>query len=131
MEHFDNMNSRIRFYFNLGAICFASGYILTTGISEELTVLLLLTFNIAVFRRLRKSHSKQHLRLITAVSILATSSIFIIQYQYRRFIDWSCIRLISDAQANTSYLLTFLLFSIVIWELGIALSEKANTSIRA
>lgn len=114
---------RLRSYLNLGVVFFVIGLILT-GIGEEFTVLIALAFNLMIYRKLSGLKQNKWTGWIAVVSILITFSSFVIQYQYRRIIDWGSIKFISDYQANTSYLLTTLLFSIVTWEVGVALVNR-------
>ncbi len=122
------MMFRIKCYFNLGTLCFIIGLILTE-IGEVLTVFVALAFNLMVYRKFRNSRQSKLNVWIAIASISITFLSFLIQYQYRRIIDWGCLKHISDFQANTSYLLTAILFSTVIWETGISLINRISGQI--
>ena len=122
------MQQRIRYYFNLGSICFIAGIVLL-DIGEELLIIILLLFNILMITRNRRDYGWKSIYLISLISFIFTLSLFIIQYQYRRYIDFSCLKFIPDYEANISYLTTMLLFSIMSWELGfIRIKKKLVTS---
>lgn len=116
--------NRIRLYFNYGGIGFLLILFLLNATDEVLMILIPMVFNIVLWRRLTVSEFKKSRLVIALIAGLLTTGVFLIQYNYRQFIDWSCIRRISDLQANVSYILNMILFSAVIWEIGLWTSRK-------
>jgi len=120
------VNLRIKYYLNTGFVCFCIGFVLTHGIGEELTIPVLLVFNYLILTRFRRDYRGPDIYLIALISTVFTVSVFIVQYEYRKFVDWGCIKLIPDFEANNSYLTTMVIFTIILWELGFACFKQGN-----
>lgn len=114
--------SRIRYGINCGVICFVIGTVLIIGLGDELGMLIVLLYNVLIYRLVRKSHDDGfRISFIGVGSVLLTATIFIVQYKFRRYIDSGCMKMLDDQYASNSYLLTTVLFSMLSWEAGLSI----------
>ena len=124
-----DMNDRVRYYFNLGAITFVVGYLLALANAAELALPLSFLFNFLIWRRVRGSLRSPYKGLLAISVTTIVAGICLIQCLYRLTFDFGCLGVISDTTAGVSYLSTMLLFSTVLWELGIGFLRKVRPSL--
>lgn len=115
------LNIRLRTYINYGIIGFIAVFVLLQLIDEALVVILSLLFNIILSKKF--GHTRKII-LIGIIAWMITTVLFVLQYQYRMRVDWSCIKMISDWEANLSYTSTMILFSMMIWEMEFVMNDK-------
>jgi hypothetical protein len=116
--------NRTRLYFNYGGIGFPLILILLHTLGEGLMILMPLAFSLLLWRKLTAGRLKRSGLMVGLISGILTTGVFLIQYNYRQYIDWGCVKRISDHQANVNYIVNMILFSVVIWEMGIWASRK-------
>ena len=126
MQEIIGLNNRFRIYINYGVI----GFILTL-IFGILTQGLVIPISGFIFNRVlcSKFGSNKRAIIISMIAWTITSILFCIQYEYRRIIDWSCLMRMSEITVNLSFSFTLILFSILIWEIGLSFRSKKNKGI--
>lgn len=115
------MNRRIRLYLNSGLVYFVATMLFSGD--DELIPVFSLIFNIVISRSFRHHYFGYQLHyyerlLISCVSFVTITFIFILQYQHQDYVDGGCIRTISEVQAGVSYLCYQIIFTMMIWEAG-------------
>ncbi len=87
-------------------------------------MLIPLAFNLLLWQKLTAGGLKRLGLMVGLTAGVLTTEVFLIQCNYRHYIDWGCIKRISDLQANVNYIANMILFSMVVWEIGIGASRK-------
>jgi hypothetical protein len=118
------MINRLRIYFNYGAVGFLLTLLILYALDEIIMFIIPMIFNLALWKKLKKTQSSKTGLIIGILSGLITTLIFVVQMNYKNASDFACIKLIPNSEKNTNYAYTMILFSVVIWELGIGIWNK-------
>lgn len=109
------INNRLRIYLYVGLAGLLAISVFLQLTNETFMIFLPLLFNLILVKKFVYS---RRILFTGMVSVFFTTLVFLIQYEQRKIVDWSCIPSTSDWSAHLSYSSTMILFSVIIWEIS-------------
>lgn len=118
-------NQRIKTYLNYGLVSYLVVILFLRESASNLMILFPLIFNYLLLKKLTEMANNEKL-WIYFIAIISSILVFWLQFNFINRNVSNCIRFTFSSSINSVYASSTILYSIIVWEIGLHFSKNIN-----